>query len=66
MQIKRDKAMENATDEGKKKAAKFETYIEDSGLAIAFKIIFLEICSKDILDEEVHSYTAKRLREIGK
>ena len=54
MQIKRDKAMENASDEGKKKAAKFETYIEESGLAVAFKIIFLEMCNKDIPEEEAH------------
>ena len=46
--------MENATDQGREKAVKFESYIEESGLAIAFKIIFLEICQKDIPEEEVH------------
>ena len=46
--------MEGATAQGKEKAADFETYIEESGIAIAFKIIFLEIIKKDIPEEEVH------------
>ncbi len=44
----------------------FEKYLEDSGLSLAFKAIMAEVISKQIPEEHIFSYTAARLRQIGK
>lgn len=44
----------------------FERYLEDSGIAMAFQIIYTEILSKKIEPNNVFTYTAMRLRQIGK
>ena len=44
----------------------FEKYLEESGLTIAFQIIYTEIISKKIEQDNVFTYTAMRLRQIGK
>ena len=45
---------------------KLETYINESGLTLAFNIIFAELISKQILPENFFSYTSMRLKQIGK
>ena len=44
----------------------FQKYMDDTGLQLSFQIIFTEIISQEIPEEDVFSYTAMRLREIGK
>ena len=44
----------------------FEKYIEESGLSVAFQIVFAEIISKQIGEDQVFRYTAMRLRQLGK
>lgn len=45
---------------------KFESYIQDSGLTMAFQLIFSELISKQVNPENYFSYVTLRLREIGK
>ena len=45
---------------------KLEEYISESGLTLAFNIIFAELISKQILPENFFTYTAMRLKQIGK
>jgi C2 domain len=44
---------------------KVNSYVEESCLPMAFKLILAEIVSKKVPAEEVYVYAAKRLREIG-
>ena len=53
----------------KEKEAQFqrlEEYVNESGLSLAFNIIFAELISKQILPENFFTYTSMRLRQIGK
>lgn len=45
---------------------RFEQYVEKSGLAKVFQIIFAEVVTKKIDPANVFAYTAMRLRQIGK
>ena len=45
---------------------KLEEYVNESGLALAFNIIFAELISKQILPENFFTYTSMRLKQIGK
>ena len=45
---------------------KLEAYINESGLSLAFNIIFAELIAKQILPENFFTYTAMRLKQIGK
>ena len=40
----------------------FKKYIENTGISTAFQIIYAEILTKNISEENVYSYTAMRLR----
>lgn len=44
----------------------FEKYLAESGLTLAFQTVFAEILSKKIEPVNVFTYTAMRLRQIGK
>jgi hypothetical protein len=44
----------------------FGKYIEESGLPLAFQLIFDEIIAKQLKPELYFSYTAMRLRQLGK
>ena len=44
----------------------FEKYLQDSGISLAFQIIYTEILTKKIDSDNVFTYTAMRLRQIGK
>lgn len=50
----------------KKQMQQFEKYLEDSGVPIAFQVIFTEILAKKIEPDQVFIYTAMRLRQIGR
>ena len=43
-----------------------EEYVNESGLSLAFNIIFAELISKQILPENFFTYTSMRLKQIGK
>jgi hypothetical protein len=43
----------------------FDEFVENSGLNLAFQLIFDEIISKQIQPELYFSYTAMRLRQLG-
>ena len=45
---------------------KIENRIEESGLPMAFNVIFSELISKQIMPENFFTYTSLRLKEIGK
>ena len=45
---------------------KLEEYVNESGLSLAFNIIFAELISKQILPENFFVYTSMRLKQIGK
>ena len=45
---------------------RLEEYLTESGLSLAFNIIFAELISKQILRENYFTYTAMRLTQIGK
>ena len=66
---KRKKEIEENVKKQEKKEEqykKLEAYISESGLTLAFNIIFAELISKQILPENFFSYTAMRLKQIGK
>ena len=44
----------------------FQKYLEESGISIAFQIVYNEIIAKKINSDDVFTYTAMRLRQIGK
>ena len=43
----------------------FKKYLEQTGIAMAFQVIFAEILDKKVDENKVYSYTAMRLRQIG-
>ena len=48
----------------KLQAQYFEKYINETGIAIAFQLIFSELITKKIPVSEYYTYTAKRLRDF--
>lgn len=49
----------------KKQAEMFKKYLEQTGIAMAFQVVFAQILDKKIEEAKVFSYTAMRLRQIG-
>ena len=45
---------------------KLEDYVNETGLSLAFNIIFAELISKQIMPENFFTYTSMRLKQIGK
>jgi len=43
----------------------FKKYLESTGIAMAFQVIFAEILDKKVDAQKVFGYTALRLRQIG-
>ena len=43
----------------------FKKYIDQTGSAMAFQIIFAEILDKKLDESKLFTYTAMRLRQIG-
>ena len=52
--------------ENEKQYKKIENTIEESGLPMAFNVIFSELITKQILPENFFTYTSLRLKELGK
>lgn len=50
----------------KEQASQFENYINETGLALSFQVIFSELITKQINPENYFSYVSIRLREIGR
>ena len=50
----------------KQQADLVEKYIHETGIGTSFQIIFSELISKKIPVENYYSYTASRLRQIGR
>lgn len=50
----------------RKQADSFDKYIQDSGLFSSFQLILAEIITKKIPIDQYFTYTARRLRELGK
>ena len=65
-----DKKRKEQMDAKKKKIEndyqRLEEYLNESGLSLAFNIIFAELISKQILPENYFTYTSMRLTQIGK
>ena len=55
-----------AEEQVNKQLQMFEKYLEESGITMAFQLIFAEILTKKIEPNNVFTYTAMRLRQIGK
>ena len=53
-------------NENENPSKKIENTIEESGLPMAFNVIFSELISKQIMPENFFTYTSLRLKEIGK
>lgn len=43
----------------------FQKYLAETGLSMAFQIIFAELLAKKVQPVNVFTYTAMRLRQIG-
>ena len=52
--------------ENEQQYKKIENAIEESGLPMAFNVIFSELITKQILPENFFTYTSLRLKELGK
>ena len=49
----------------KKQADMFKKYLEQTGIAMAFQVVFSEILDKKVDEAKVFQYSAMRLRQIG-
>ena len=49
-----------------KKAQKFRSYVNNSGLQLAFQLIISEIMGGEMSKEEHFSYASRRMKEIGR
>ena len=64
---KKKKEQNEAKNKQKEKDyQRLEEYLNESGLSLAFNIIFAELISKQILPENFFTYTSMRLTQIGK
>ena len=58
--------VETKNKQKEKDYQRLEEYLNESGLSLAFNIIFAELITKQILPENFFTYTAMRLTQIGK
>jgi hypothetical protein len=65
-QKKREETLRLNQERKEEQYKQVEEYLNESGLDIAFNIIFAELISNQILPENFFLYTSKRLIEIGK
>jgi hypothetical protein len=65
-QKKREETLRLNQERKEEQYKQVEEYINETGLDIAFNIIFAELISNQILPENFFLYTSKRLIEIGK
>lgn len=60
------KKLEQVENQVDKQLHLFDKYLQETGISLAFQIIYTEIISKKIDSDNVFTYTAMRLRQIGK
>ena len=65
-QKKKKEELEEKNKEKEMQFKKLEEYVNESGLSLAFNIIFAELISKQIMPENFFTYTSMRLKQIGK
>ena len=65
-EIQKKEQLDAKNKEKEAQFQKLEEYVNESGLALAFNIIFAELISKQILPENFFTYTSMRLKQIGK
>jgi hypothetical protein len=63
---KKKEQIEAKNQEKEVQFKKLEEYVNESGLSLAFNIIFAELISKQIMPENFFTYTSMRLKQIGK
>ena len=63
---KKKEEIEAKNQEKEMQFKKLEEYVNESGLSLAFNIIFAELISKQIMPENFFTYTSMRLKQIGK
>ena len=63
---KKKEEIEARNQEKEMQFKKLEDYVNESGLSLAFNIIFAELISKQIMPENFFAYTSMRLKQIGK
>ena len=63
---KKKEEIEAKNQEKEMQFMKLEEYVNESGLSLAFNIIFAELISKQIMPENFFTYTSMRLKQIGK
>ena len=63
---RKNEQIEEKNKEKEIQIKKLEEYVNESGLSLAFNIIFAELISKQILPENFFAYTSMRLKQIGK
>ena len=63
---KKNEQIEAKNQEKEDQFKKLEEYVNESGLSLAFNIIFAELISKQIMPENFFTYTSMRLKQIGK
>jgi hypothetical protein len=57
---------EKSTKPTKPTAVDVENYLKDNGISDGFELIFTELLIKNIKPEDYFSYTASRLRDMGR
>ena len=57
--------IESKTKDKEDQYKRLEEYANETGLSLAFNIIFAELISKQILPENFFTYTSIRLKQIG-
>ena len=63
---KKKEEIEAKNQEKEMQFKKLEEYVNESGLSLAFNIIFAELISKQIMPENFFFYLSMRLKQIGK
>ena len=63
---KKKEKIESKNKEKDEQYKKLEDYVNETGLSLAFNIIFAELISKQIMPENFFTYTSMRLKQIGK
>ena len=63
---KKKEQLEAKIKEKDEQYKKLEDYVNETGLSLAFNIIFAELISKQIMPENFFTYTSMRLKQIGK
>lgn len=64
-QKEHEKRIKDVSQPSDTKAARFKKYLSKTGLPLVFQVIYGEIITQGIDEDNVFGYTAMRLRQIG-